>query len=71
MNPIECASNKKRNSVAMLRQLVAILIVVITMETLQTTTSASGGNKLKILHNGAGSLTVKVNEEWRAQSSTV
>lgn len=64
MNPVECASNKKLNSMAMLRQLVAILIVVMTMETLQTTTSASRESKLKILHNGAGSLTVKVDNRW-------
>ena len=64
MNPAECASNKKLNSMAMLQQLVAILIVVMTMETLQTTTSALEEHKLKILHNGAGSLTVKVDEGW-------
>ena len=64
MNPAECASNKKLNSMAMLQQLVAILIVVMTMETLQTTTSALEEHKLKILHNSAGSLTVKVDEGW-------
>ena len=42
-----------------LQKLAITLFVVITMETLYANSSVCGENKLKILHNGAGSLTVK------------
>ena len=47
-----------------LQKLVVSLFVVMTMEPLHANSTAFGENKLKILHNGAGSLTVKLNAEW-------
>jgi hypothetical protein len=49
---------------ATLQRLVVSLIVVMTIETFYTNSSAIGTNKLEILHNGAGSLTVKVDDRW-------
>ena len=47
-----------------LQKLAITLSVAITMETLYANSTVFGENKLKILHNGAGSLTVKVDDEW-------
>ena len=47
-----------------LQKLTITLFVVMTMETLYANSSVFGENKLKILHNGAGSLTVKVDDQW-------
>ena len=52
MNPARWAPYKKLNSMATLQRLVASLIVVMTMETFYTNSSAIGTNKLEILHNG-------------------
>ena len=64
MNPARWAPYKKLNSMATLQRLVVSLIVVMTIETFYTNSSAIGTNKLEILHNGAGSLTVKVDDRW-------
>ena len=47
-----------------LQKLVVSFFVVMAMETIGTNTSALEEHKLTILHNGAGSLTVKVDDEW-------
>ena len=46
------------------QKLVVHLLVLLSMATLQITTSTSGESKLEILHNGAGSLTLKVDDRW-------
>ena len=64
MNPPQRAPYKKPNSMTTLQKLIISLTVVITMETLYANSSAFGEHKLKILHNGAGSLTVKIDDRW-------
>ena len=47
-----------------LQKLAISIFAIVTMETLYANSTAFGENKLKILHNGAGSLTVKLDDEW-------
>lgn len=54
----------KPNSMITLQKLALSFFVAMTMETLYADSSAFGGNKLEILHNGAGSLTVKLDDQW-------
>ena len=46
------------------QKLVVHLLALLSMATLQITTSASAESELEILHNGAGSLTLKVDDRW-------
>ncbi|MDE0042303.1 MAG: glycoside hydrolase family 20 zincin-like fold domain-containing protein, partial [Candidatus Poribacteria bacterium] len=64
MKPAWCTPHKNPSSMTTLHKLVVSLILVLTMDTLYAKPTAFGENNLKILHNGAGSLTVKLDDEW-------